>query len=116
MSSSKENPRRHNSNFRRKVRNRFKAMDAPCGICKGRFGPIRYDQKSCPENPLSLCIDEIIPVSKWKQYGYASPYAVCMDMNNLQASHYCCNAAKSDKVSAVITRRINTSPVVSRQF
>ena len=29
------NPRYKNGNFRRKMRARFKAMDAPCGICGG---------------------------------------------------------------------------------
>lgn len=91
------NPRNHNGNFRRKMRNRLKAMNAPCGICHGRLGPIRYDQRSCAENPFSFCIDEIYPVSRWEEFGYSSPQAACMDINNLQASHWVCNQQKSNK-------------------
>lgn len=96
MRSPNSNPR--SSWYRVKLRARMKAMDCPCGICKGRLGPIRYDQKSCPKNPLSFVIDEIIPVCKWQEYGYSSREAVALDPNNLQAAHYCCNAAKGAKV------------------
>ena len=88
------NPRYKNGNFRRKMRARFKAMDAPCGICKGKYGPIDYTLPSKPGYPLSFVIDEIKPVSKWKEFGYDSPEAAAQDWNNLQAAHYCCNAAK----------------------
>ena len=92
------NPRYKNGNYRRKCRARFKAIGAPCGICKGRFGEIHYDEPSDSRHPLSFVIDEIIPVSKWKEYGYPSPEAVAKDWSNLQAAHYCCNAAKSNHV------------------
>lgn len=92
------NPRSANGNLRRKYRARFKAMGAPCGICKGRLGPIRYDEPSDAEHPLSFVIDEIKPVSKWRQFGYESARAAAQDWNNLQAAHYCCNAAKGSKV------------------
>ena len=72
-------------------------MGAPCGICGGRLGEIHYDEPSDYMHPLSFVIDEIIPVSKWKQYGYDSPQAVARDPGNLQAAHYCCNAAKGAK-------------------
>ena len=93
------NPRWHNGNYRRKVRARFKAMGATCGICQGRLGPIRYDQKSCADNPLSFCVDEIRPCSRWREFGYDSIEAACMDYSNLQATHWCCNAMKSNKLS-----------------
>ncbi len=94
------NPRYQNGNLRRKHRGRFKAMDAPCGICKGRLGPIHYDEPSDAEHPLSFVIDEINPCSRWKEFGYSSAAAACNDWNNLQAAHYCCNQAKSNKVSS----------------
>lgn len=94
---SKQNPRTANGNLRRKHRARFRAMAAPCGICNGRLGPIRYDQPSDAQHPLSFVIDEIKPISKYKLYGYASREAAAQDWNNLQAAHYVCNAAKSDK-------------------
>lgn len=89
-----KNPRYHNGTLRRKHRARFRAMDAPCGICKGRLGAIHYDEPSDSKHPLSFVIDEIKPVSKWRQFGYASPEAAAQDWNNLQAAHYCCNQSK----------------------
>lgn len=92
------NPRSKNGNYRRKCRARFKAMNAPCGICGGRLGEIHYDEPSNAHFPLSFVIDEIKPVSKWKEFGYPTPDAVAQDWNNLQAAHYICNAKKSNKV------------------
>lgn len=92
------NPRYSNGNFRRKMRARFKAMGAPCHICGGRLGEIHYDEPSDHLHPLSFVIDEKLPVSRWKEFGYPSPEAVCMDINNLGAAHYCCNQAKSNKL------------------
>ena len=88
------NPRYKNGTLRRKHRARFKAMDAPCGICGGRLGPIHYDEPSDAQHPLSFVIDEIKPVSKWQLYGYSSAAAAAQDWNNLQAAHYCCNQSK----------------------
>ena len=93
------NPRQTNGSLRRKHRARFKAMAAPCGICKGRLGPIHYDEPSDSAHPLSFVIDEVRPVSRWKQYGYPSARACAEDWNNLQAAHYCCNQAKGNKVN-----------------
>ena len=93
------NPRHQNGNLRRKHRERFRAMAAPCGICGGRLGPIRYDQPSDAAHPLSFVIDEIKPISKYKLFGYESPAAAAQDFDNLQAAHFCCNAAKSDKIN-----------------
>lgn len=95
--ASKQNPRTANGNLRRKHRERFRAMAAPCGICGGALGPIRYDQPSDSKHPLSFVIDEIKPVSKYELYGYDSREAAAQDWNNLQAAHYACNAAKSDR-------------------
>ena len=91
------NPR-WKSGKRRKYRQRFKAMNAPCGICHGKLGPIRYDEPSDPQHPLSFVIDEIIPISKWKEAGYDSPAAAADDFNNLCAAHYICNQLKSNKM------------------
>lgn len=91
------NPRYSNGNFRRKMRARFKAQNAPCGICKGKLGEIQYNAP--PHTPLSFVIDEIKPVSRWREFGYDSPQAACMDINNLQPAHYICNAKKSNRVN-----------------
>ena len=101
---SKTNPRYQNGNLRRKYRGRFKAMQCPCGICRGRLGPIHYDEPSDAQHPLSFVVDEIRPVSKWREFGYDSPSAAALDWNNLQAAHYCCNAAKSNKTSVDAVR------------
>lgn len=94
------NPRYRNGNLRRKHRARLKAMGCECGICNGRLGPIRYDQPSDAQHPLSFVIDEIRPVSRWQEFGYESPAAAAQDWNNLQAAHYICNAAKGNKIIA----------------
>ena len=99
MSSDKANPRHANGNLRRKHRARLKAMGGPCGICRGRLGPIHYDEPSDAAHPLSFVVDEIKPVSRWREFGYGSPAEAAQDWNNLQPAHYCCNQAKSNKVA-----------------
>lgn len=93
------NPRQANGSLRRKHRARFKAMSLPCGICHGRLGPIHYDEPSDAQHPLSFVIDEIKPVSRWREFGYASPQEAAKDWGNLQPAHYCCNAAKGARVA-----------------
>ena len=111
------NPRYHNGNQRRKFRARFKAMDAECGICKGRLGPIHYNEPSNAEHPLSFVIDEIKPVSRYKEFGYDSKEAACGDWSNLQAAHWCCNAAKGAKTSnEKLVVHIAMNDVQSRAF
>ena len=104
------NPRSANGNLRRKYRARFKAMNAPCGICRGKYGPIDYAAPSDAAHPLSFVIDEIRPISRWREFGYDSPEAAAKDWQNLQAAHYCCNAAKSNKIiSASMPVLVNIS-------
>ena len=91
------NPRYANGNLRRKHRARLKAMRGECGICHGRFGPIHYEEPSDAQHPLSFVVDEIRPVSKWRQFGYPSARAAAEDWNNLQPAHYWCNAQKGNK-------------------
>lgn len=99
------NPRYKNGAMRRRHRARFRAMNAPCGICKGKLGPIRYDEPSDARHPLSFVIDEIRPVSRWREFGYPSPEAAAQDWGNLQAAHRCCNAAKGVKIGYEIDRK-----------
>ena len=98
------NPRSANGNLRRKYRARFRAMDAPCGICRGKLGPIDYTSPSDSAHPLSFVIDEIKPVSRWKEFGYSSPEAAARDWGNLQAAHYWCNQQKSNRVNVEPTK------------
>lgn len=99
------NPRYKNGALRRKYRARFKAMGAPCGICGGRLGEIHYDEPSDAAHPLSFVIDEILPVSRWKEFGYNSPESAANDWTNLQAAHYVCNARKGSRTGQEMSRR-----------
>ena len=90
-----KNVRYANGNLRRKNRARIKAMGLPCHIC-GR--PINYDEPSDSDHPFSFVIDEIIPVSRWKEFGYPSKRAAAEDFNNLAPAHYACNLIKSNKI------------------
>ncbi len=101
----KNDPRSKNGNLRRKHKARLRAIGGACGICKGRLGSIHYDEPSDPRHPLSFVIDEIKPVSRWKEFGYPSPEAAANDWDNLQAAHYCCNAAKSDRTPDEMKRK-----------
>ena len=80
------NPRSQNGALRRKYRQRMKAAGCECGICHGRLGPIHYNEPSDAAHPLSFVIDEIKPVSRWKEFGYRSARAAAEDWNNLQAA------------------------------
>lgn len=85
------NPR--SSQYRRKLRARMKAAELPCALC-GR--PIHYDEPSDAKHPLSFVVDEIRPVSLWRQFGYSSPADAAKDPANVQPAHWCCNARKSN--------------------
>lgn len=92
------NPRYQNGALRRKHRARLKAIGGPCGICGGKLGPIHYDEPSDARHPLSFVVDEIRPISKYKLFGYESREDAANDWNNLQPAHWCCNAAKGNKI------------------
>lgn len=98
------NPRHKNGNLRRKHRARLKAIGGECGICHGRLGPIRYDEPSDAAHPLSFVIDEIHPVSRFREFGYPSPEAAANDWNNLQPAHYVCNARKAARTNEEMRR------------
>lgn len=84
-------------------------MGAPCGICNGRLGEIHYDEPSDAKHPLSFVIDEIRPISRYKEWGYSSRAAAAQDWNNIQAAHWICNAKKSNKLVTEINQKINVN-------
>ena len=96
--ANRYNPRNRNGNLRRKYRARFKAMGCECGICKGRLGEIHYDEPSDSDHPLSFVIDEIVPVSRYKEGGYKTPRECAEDWNNLRAAHWICNAKRGNRM------------------
>lgn len=100
-------PRRAKRTLRERHRARLRAMGCECGICKGKFGPIHYDEPSDYKHPLSFVIDEIIPVSRYKEFGYNSAEECAQDWNNLQSAHYYCNNMKGNKVGFSIENDIN---------
>lgn len=93
----KTNPRWSNGRERQRAAKRYAAMDAPCALCHGARGPIRYDQPRNHMFPLSLAIDEIAPVSRWREFGYPSKKACASDPQNWQPAHWVCNALAGDK-------------------
>jgi len=102
----KNNPRQSNGRARVRAAKRYAAMDAPCALCGGRRGPIDY---KAPRNhlfPLSLVIDEIRPVARWKEFGYSSARQCACDEKNWQPAHWICNAEAGDKSKAVKPARI----------
>lgn len=85
------NPRVSNGAARRSLRKRVAAMGLPCAIC-GQ--PIRYDLPA--GDPLSFELDEIIPVSRYREGGYASPTACSLDPRNVRPVHRICNQKRGN--------------------
>lgn len=103
------NPRYANGNLRRKNRARLKAMGLPCHIC-GK--PIHYDEPSNYKYPWSFVVDEVKPVSRWKENGYSSARACAEDFDNLKSAHYICNQIKSNKTHVDIPRIVRKVNVI----
>lgn len=84
------NPRYANGNARRKLRDRWRAIGAPCGIC-GKpidysLGMVTVNGKRRP-HPMSFVVDEVVPVSKG-----GDP----LDFDNTRPAHWICNARRGD--------------------
>lgn len=104
MAGKNYNPRRANGTLRNKHRARLRALGLPCAICGGA---IHYGEPSDSAHPLSFVVDEKLPVSRWKEFGYSSAKEAAQDWNNLQPAHYICNATKSNKTAGEMARRMN---------
>lgn len=105
----KINPRQSNARARQRMAKRYAAMDAECALCHGARGPIRYDQPRSHLYPLSLVIDEIHPVGRWREFGYESAKACACDPNNWQPAHWVCNAFASDKRKKVVINKVDAT-------
>ena len=84
------NPRCANGARRRALRNRWRAIGAPCGICGHpidySLGMVTVNGKRRP-HPMSFVVDEIVPVSKG-----GDP----LDFENTRPAHWVCNARRGD--------------------
>lgn len=84
------NPRNANGNARRKLRERWRAIGAPCGICGHpidySLGMVTKGGKRKP-HPMSFVVDEIVPVSKG-----GDP----LSFENTRPAHWICNARRGD--------------------
>lgn len=95
------NPRRSNSTIRNKQRAYWKARGLPCGICGQAIDyslgyikdPLTGKHRM---HPMAFVIDEIIPVSRWREGGYSSPEACALDVSNQRPAHYICNARRGN--------------------
>lgn len=105
-----KNPRYKNGSLRRRYRARFRAMGLPCAIC-GR--PINYDEPADGKHPDAFVIDEIRPVSRYREFGYERPEDAAADWDNLQPAHYICNARKGKRLMEELPRGLSkVAPVI----
>ena len=97
MRHPKQNPRYKNGAARRKVRERLKHEGRGCWICKVFGRPDRIDYDLPPGHPMSFVVDELKPVSRWREFGYRSAQECALDYSNLGATHRFCNEWKGNK-------------------
>ena len=91
------NPRISNGAARRKLIARLRAEHRDCWICRafGRNPTIDYSLHYL--HPLAFTVDELKPVSRWREYGYASAQAAALDYSNCDAAHRQCNVWRGNK-------------------
>ena len=85
------NPRRENGWERTQLKKRIGARKAPCALClKPIDYSLKYPHKDC------YVLDEIRPVSKWREYGYRSAKEAALDPKNVQPAHNHCNSERGN--------------------
>lgn len=105
-SRSSGNPRNSNGHARRELRRRVGAMGLPCHICGG---PIDY---SLPAgHPMAYELDELRPVSRWREFGYPSAAAAALDPGNVAPSHRSCNQRRGNKMPSEQARLARLAPI-----
>ena len=95
------NPRYANGAARRAIRDRWKSIGAPCALC-GK--PIDYslgfivDPRTGKKriHPMAFVVDEIVPVSRYREGGFDSPEQAALTFSNTQPAHWICNARKGN--------------------
>ena len=95
-----KNPRYSNGAARRKIRDRWKAIGAPCALC-GK--PIDYGLGMIVDasgkkklHPMAFVVDEIVPVSRYYEAGFESPEQAALTFSNTQPAHNICNLRKGN--------------------
>ena len=94
---SKPNPRNRNGAARRKLRDRLRAEQRGCWICRAFGRPDRIDYDLPAGHPMCFEVDERKPISRWREFGYASAQQCALDYSNTDAVHRRCNQWKSNR-------------------
>lgn len=100
MNTGAERYGTHRGTFE-KNKKKIYATQTVCGICGKK---VDFTQRY--PNPLSPCIDHIIPIAKG---GHPS------DIDNLQLAHWTCNRQKSDKLIEKKTFEDDSSDIISNR-
>lgn len=108
---AKANPRRSNGSRRTKQRKALAARQLPCHICGE---PIDYSLP--PGDPLSFEVDELVPVSRWQEGGYASAEQCALDPNNQAPAHRICNQRRGNRMLEAVEAQPTAPIITSRDW
>lgn len=103
------NPRRSNGSLRTKLRKQMAAKGLPCALCGQAI-----DYSLPAGDPMSFELDEIIPVSRYQEGGYATPEQCALDSNNHQPAHRICNQKKGNRMVSSLAQ--STPIITSRDW
>lgn len=98
---SKANPRYAYRTRRENIRARWRAIGDPCHIC-GK--PIDYSLGFITDpatgkrrpHPMMFVVDEIVPVSRYREGGFETPAQAATTFSNTRPAHYICNARRGN--------------------
>ena len=110
------NPRRANGSRRTAQRAYWRSLGLPCALCGRAIDyslGMTVDKKTgrARPHPMSFVIDEIKPTSRWQEFGYPSPEAAALDIDNQQPAHWICNARKGNRMPTDGRRPTSTLPL-----
>lgn len=110
------NARTTNGAARRKLTARLRAEHRDCWICRVFGRDARIDYSLPYLHPGAFTCDELKPISRWREYGYASPQAAALDYSNCEAAHRACNVWRGNKtVEEVIAIAKGITPPTSKK-
>lgn len=96
------NPRQANGSARRKLAARLRSEQRGCWICRAFGRPDAIDYSLPHMHPGAFVVDELKPVSRWREFGYASPTQAALDYSNVDAAHRACNGWRSNRTVAEV--------------